>query len=201
MNLLCLDTSCKQLIIGLYRDGELIAGCVKDAFKQQSEMVFVELISLMQKANMKVDDLSAVMITKGPGSYTGVRIAMSIAKVLCTQKGLSLYMISTLQLYAGLAQNALVLLDARSDRAYMGILSKGSFKVEPCIQTISQIEDITIQQAYAVFGDGELIHCQPQTSQFLKNFADLFSLAEKVENIHLITPCYLKKNDAYKVVK
>ena len=72
----------------------------------------------LNKVNKKVEDIDSIVITEGPGSYTGVRIAMTIAKVFAATKKIDLYTISTLQLYAGNLNNTLVLLDARGNRVY-----------------------------------------------------------------------------------
>ena len=82
---LCMDSAYKQLVLGLYKDKELLAGISLEAFKKQSETIFVELNRLLKETNLDYKDIDRVIITKGPGSYTGIRIAMTIAKVLCSQ--------------------------------------------------------------------------------------------------------------------
>ena len=116
---LCMDSAYKQLVLGLYKDQELLAGISLEAFKKQSETIFVELNRLLKETNLDYKDMDRVIITKGPGSYTGIRIAMTIAKVLCSQMHKDLYTISTMQLYAGIEKQANVILDARSQRAYV----------------------------------------------------------------------------------
>ena len=127
MKTLCMDTANKYLVVALYEDGKLVCGEAKESWKKQSEMLIPVLIQCMEKAGWKSDDLDEVVITDGPGSYTGVRIAMTAAKVLCTQKQIPLYTISSLQLYAGISEQAMVLMDARSHRAYVALLDKGHF--------------------------------------------------------------------------
>ena len=103
---LCMDSAYKNLIIGIYKDDKLLAGVAREAFKRQSETIFVELNALLAKTGLDYKDIDRVVITDGPGSYTGIRIAMTIAKVLCSQMHKELYCISTMQLYAGLEQKA-----------------------------------------------------------------------------------------------
>ena len=88
---LCMDSAYKQLVLGLYKDKELLAGISLEAFKKQSETIFVELNRLLKETNLDYKDIDRVIITKGPGSYTGIRIAMTIAKVLCSQMHKELY--------------------------------------------------------------------------------------------------------------
>ena len=101
MKTLCLDSAHKYLVIGLYENDRMICGTANLSWKRQSETIFPELMRLMKEAGWDSDDVDEVVITDGPGSYTGVRIAMCVAKVLCTRKHIPLYAVSTLQLYAG----------------------------------------------------------------------------------------------------
>lgn len=200
MKTLCLDSAHKYLIIGLYEDGVLQQGCANMSWKKQSETIFPELIRLCKAAHWDSDNIDEVVITDGPGSYTGVRIAMSVAKVLCTRKTIPLYVVSTLQLYAGLDPHAFVMLDARSSRAYVGELKDGLFVEPEGIQTLDDIRN-TIKSLGDVhcYGDCELIDQDSITPDFLVNFIALRPLARKVDNIHTLTPRYLKEQDAYKV--
>ncbi|MEG0526511.1 MAG: tRNA (adenosine(37)-N6)-threonylcarbamoyltransferase complex dimerization subunit type 1 TsaB [Longicatena sp.] len=196
---LCLDSAHKHLIVGIYKDGKLLAGTCNLAWKTQSETIFPELIRICEEAGVDSDTIDEVVISDGPGSYTGVRIAMCVAKVLCTRKSIPLYAISTLQLYAGLDEHALVMLDARSNRAYVGVLQHGQFSAEETILTLDEIKEKYNSSIYHIYGDSELIEETPCTPDFLKNFMELRPYARKIENIHTLVPRYLKEQDAYKV--
>lgn len=199
MKTLCMDTTNKYLVVGLYEDGRLICGSAEESWKRQSETLFPTLIGHMQKAGWESEDLDEVVITDGPGSYTGVRIAMTVAKVLCTRLNIPLYAISTLQLYAGLDPNALVLMDARSRRAYVGILEEGRFLRKPCAMPLAEIEQLAAQGSYHYYGDAQLIGKSALPSDYLDNFIALRPCYQRVENIHTLTPAYLKDQSAYQV--
>ncbi|MCB6603720.1 tRNA (adenosine(37)-N6)-threonylcarbamoyltransferase complex dimerization subunit type 1 TsaB, partial [Erysipelatoclostridium ramosum] len=55
------------------------------------------------------------------------------------------------------------------------------------------------QSDYQLFGDCELIDEKASEAQFLENFIALRPYYRKVENVHTLTPRYLKESDAYKV--
>lgn len=194
MKTICIDTSHRHLVLVLLEDEKIVASHVQEAWKKQSETIFVELIALMDQVLWKVDDIKRVVITKGPGSYTGIRIAMSIAKVLCTQKEIELYTISTLQLYAGI-KDVYVMLDARSNRAYFGDLENGN--VKKC--AIHTLEELTVMKEKTFVGDTDLIGIAKKEIDFAQNFYDLRSHFERIENIHTLTPEYLKEESAYLV--
>lgn len=194
---LCMDSAYKQLVLGLYEDDALLAGISLEAFKKQSETIFVELNKLLEQTKLDYKDIDRIVITKGPGSYTGIRIAMTIAKVLCSQMHKELYTISTMQLYAGLEPSANVILDARSHRAYVAHLEKGKIIGGTQILDLEEVKKFLEAHPGKVFGDALL--SETETSNFLKNFIDLKAEYQKVENIHALIPDYLKESDAYKV--
>ena len=121
MNILCMDTSYKFLTLGVIKDGKVCAGSQKECWKRQSEELFPELERLMNEAHLTTEEIDGIVITEGPGSYTGVRIAMTVAKVFCAMGNVPLYTIGTLKLYAGKEENCRVLLDARGGRAYTAV--------------------------------------------------------------------------------
>ena len=194
---LCMDSAYKQLVLGLYKEDTLLAGISLEAFKKQSETIFVELNKILEQANLDYKDIDRVVITRGPGSYTGIRIAMTIAKVLCSQMHKELYTISTMQLYAGLEPSANVILDARSHRAYVAHLEKGKIIGNTQILDLEEAKDFLKAHPGKVFGDALL--SEVESSDFLKNFIELKAEYQKVENIHALVPDYLKESDAYKV--
>lgn len=197
MKTLCMDTSHRFLVLALVEDNQVLASHMEEAWKKQSETIFVELLKLMEIAKWNVDDIDEVVITKGPGSYTGIRIAMSIAKVLCSRKHMKLYTVSTLQLYAGL-EDVYVMLDARSKRAYFGNYNKG-IKQEECIYTLDEINELLTSSNKTIIGDVDLIGQEKQAVDFVNNFVNLRPFYHEEENIHAVVPEYLKEESAYLV--
>ncbi len=195
----CMDSAYKQLVLGLYKDQELLAGISLEAFKKQSETIFVELNRLLKETGLDYKDMDRVIITKGPGSYTGIRIAMTIAKVLCSQMHKELYTISTMQLYAGIEKQANVILDARSQRAYVAHVEDGQIQGNIQILTLDEVKEFIETNPGILLGDADLIGQDVQKVDFLKNFIELEPYYEKVENIHALVPDYLKESDSYKV--
>lgn len=199
MKTLCMDSAHKYLVLALYEDDKLIGGTSILSWKRQSEAIFPELIKLMDEAKWVSEDINEIVISDGPGSYTGVRIAMSIAKVFCTTMNIPLYTISTLQLYAGVHEDVFVMMDARSSRAYTGLIHAGEFVEEPSIKTLDEINEIQMKHHYKIIGDCDLIGEAVVEPKFLMNFMDLRPFWHKVENIHTLVPAYMKEQDAYRV--
>ncbi|NLC97205.1 MAG: tRNA (adenosine(37)-N6)-threonylcarbamoyltransferase complex dimerization subunit type 1 TsaB [Erysipelotrichaceae bacterium] len=190
-----MDTSHKYLTVALLKDYEILVSFQEECFKKQSEKVFVVLNDLCLKANINPLDINEVVISKGPGSYTGVRIAMSIAKVMCTLNNIPLYTLNTLQLYSANIENCAVIMDARSNRAYIGIYNKGNTILKSTVYEINIIKEL-IGDNFLV-GDLSLIDKEDFYPNISKAFLDLRPCWEKVENIHTLTPEYLKEATTY----
>ena len=193
---LCMDSAYKALVLGLYKDGTLIDGVSIEAFKKQSETIFVELNQLFEKTGLDYKDVDEVIITDGPGSYTGIRIAMTIAKVFCTQMHKTLKCISTMQLFAGMDESANVILDARSKRAYVAHLENGEIVGQTTILSLEDTKAFLEAHPGTLYGDGQLLGLESKEPSYLENFIQV--PARKIENIHALVPDYLKESSAYK---
>lgn len=199
MNILCMDTSYKFLTLGIMKDGAVCAGVQKECWKRQSEEIFPELEKLLAEAGLTTEDINAVVITEGPGSYTGVRIAMTVAKVFCALGNVPLYTIGTLRLYAGNDSLCRVLLDARGGRAYTAVFDHGTEVEAAHISTCDELAQADGPEC--VIGEGHLIGKEDVWPDLVQRFADCSEAWKKAENIHLVVPEYLKANDAYLVKK
>lgn len=193
---LCMDTSSKYLALGLIKDDQLIEKVQESCWKKQSEELFPKLEMIMEKANLQPEDIDQIVITKGPGSYTGVRIAMTVAKVFCAMKDLPLYTISTLQLYAGMNANCRVLLDARGGRAYTAVYDKAVLRGEESVETAEELMP-EISSDTVIVGDGHLVGRDDCWPDLCENFQILKNQWQKAENVHLVVPEYLKTSESY----
>ena len=120
-----MDTSNRYLNLALIKDDKLIASLHKECFKHQSEEILPQLDLLLKNNGIKTSDIDSIVITEGPGSYTGIRIAMTLAKVWAKTKKLKLYTLDSLQLIAGKVPTTAVYIDARGHRGYVGIFEEG----------------------------------------------------------------------------
>lgn len=190
---LCIDTSYKYLTIVLMNDEKILAKYSKECFKGQSEALLPCTKDLFEKAKIKPFDIDAICIAKGPGSYTGVRIAMTLGKVICSLSKVKLYTISTLRLYAGGRPNTMVLLDARAKRAYVAIYDKERVILNDCVKELSDIDALD----YQIVGDSDLLQRESAPLDIAENFLLTRDLWERVEDVDHLTPVYLKDNNAY----
>ena len=99
--ILNIETATKQCSVSVSNNNELIAlrELAEENFNHAEKLhVFIE--EVMTESNIKLSDLNAVSVSKGPGSYTGLRIGVSTAKGLCYALDIPLIAIDTLQIIA-----------------------------------------------------------------------------------------------------
>ena len=190
---LCMDTAYKYLSLALIKDDEVIAAYDEECFKHQSEEIFVRLKELFKKVNLDPLAIDSICISEGPGSYTGVRIAMTIAKVIGSIQKLDVYTISTLNLYANDEEDALVIMDARAKRAYVGQYDRSRPLVKDSVQELDQI-DLNHKNLY---GDLSLFGPEDKMCTISKAFLNTKHAWKKVDNIDFLHPLYLKDSEAY----
>jgi tRNA threonylcarbamoyladenosine biosynthesis protein TsaB len=141
--------------------------------KTHAKLLTVFIDQLLKELNYKMDDIDAIAVSKGPGSYTGLRIGVSTAKGLCYAKDLPLIAINTLQ---GMANGMILkadsneiiiddfnnsvlvpMIDARRMEVYSAFFnSKGEFMREVKAEIIDEnsFQDILLNQKMIFFGDG-----------------------------------------------
>lgn len=99
--ILNIETATKQCSVSVSKNNELIAlrELAEENFNHAEKLhVFIE--EVIAESNIKLSDLNAVSVSKGPGSYTGLRIGVSTAKGLCYALDIPLIAIDTLQIIA-----------------------------------------------------------------------------------------------------
>lgn len=144
-NLLCIETSTSVCSVALGRDGALLAAREVKESNQHAARLTVLITQLFDEAGLHLQDLDAVAVSKGPGSYTGLRIGVSTAKGLCYGLGKPLIGISSLQaMAAGMAvlaevsENSLLcpMIDARRMEVYMALYDMTGREIRPPVAEI-----------------------------------------------------------------
>ncbi|MCG9791493.1 tRNA (adenosine(37)-N6)-threonylcarbamoyltransferase complex dimerization subunit type 1 TsaB [Flavobacterium algicola] len=126
--ILNIETATKNCSIAIAKDGETVV-CMEAAEQgfSHAEKLHVFLENALQEAKITFQDLDAVAVSQGPGSYTGLRIGVSAAKGLCYALGIPLVAVDTLQSLASQATikegYIIPMLDARRMEVYSAIFS------------------------------------------------------------------------------
>ena len=95
--ILNIDTATETAQVSFTRDGKLLQSLSNGSQKDHASFLQVAIQQLMNDAAIKLNDVDAIAVTAGPGSYTGIRVGMSSAKGLCYALNKPLITINTLE--------------------------------------------------------------------------------------------------------
>lgn len=100
MKILAIDTSNQPMTVALVEDQQLLATTTLNMVRNHSIYVMPTISKLCNLVGWEPNDLDRVVVAQGPGSYTGVRIAVTTAKVLADTEKIDLVGISSLEVLA-----------------------------------------------------------------------------------------------------
>ncbi|MEH7374347.1 tRNA (adenosine(37)-N6)-threonylcarbamoyltransferase complex dimerization subunit type 1 TsaB [Neobacillus drentensis] len=126
MTILAIDTSNYALGVALLEDNQVLGEYITNLKKNHSVRIMPAIQTLMKDCEEVPGDLTKIVVAKGPGSYTGVRIGVTIAKTLAWTLNIPLVGISSLEILAsgvGRYFDGYVspLFDARRGQVYTGL--------------------------------------------------------------------------------
>ncbi len=130
--ILAIDTAAPRLQLALLLGDGAVDVSVDDMATGQAEAIFGRIAALLARNGVGYADLSRVVTTTGPGSFTGLRIGLSAARGVGLARGIPVIGVpSLLALSLGVAGPSTVLLDARRDEAYFQIFAGPGMAVTP----------------------------------------------------------------------
>ena len=193
MYVLAVDTSDKYLFVCLYRDAEVLASTCYEAWQRQSEYLVEEIAKLFQEAKIEKRELNAVISTCGPGSYTGVRIGLTVAKTIAFALKVPLYLASSLEALQKFPSTCICLANARSKRSYFGVYSNGVCLEPDCIKTNEEVRAYIAEHPdYLLSGDLGYLGLEGASYDPKDAFLHFLDDAHRCKEVHAARPIYLK---------
>ena len=98
IRILCIETSLDYCSVSMIEDAKVIGSESINIKKSHSEFILILIKNLLKRVKISLNQLSAIAVNKGPGSYTGLRIGVSTAKGLCFSLDLPLISVNSLDL-------------------------------------------------------------------------------------------------------
>lgn len=218
MKIIAVDTSGSTLSIGVVEDKNILGTIQLNGIKNHSITMLTNVDELLNKVKITPQEIDRIVVTKGPGSYTGLRIGVTFAKTLAWTLKKELVGVSTLEaLAANVKEDGFIIpiLDARRNNVYTGVYQrKGSELIQvkkDChvsLETWCETLKIEGYQAGIFLGEtvnfvnelkekGFLVNPYPENNQI--NGATLAFLGQEktpVTEIENFVPSYLKLVEA-----
>ena len=127
MKLLAIETCFGKFSLAVFDGANLLAEFISSEENKQAELIIPAIEEILSKANLTYQDLNAIAVCAGPGSFTGVRIGLAAAKGIAIASGLPLIGVSSLDAAATRKGSYPVYLNASRNEAF----SQKSADAEP----------------------------------------------------------------------
>ena len=190
---LLLDSSNTSLSVGFMKGEELLCFTSYESWQSQSENMIPEIDKLMKEHNISKNDISSIIVAIGPGSYTGVRIALTIAKVTALALQIPVYPVSSLRVLKDGDKPSICVINARSGRSYFGVYQGKDIIISDCIKTNDEVLDyIEEYPEYVLCGDARYLGKDKVDTNICLQMVSLSKYLDKAEDNLAIKPVYMK---------
>lgn len=165
MQILAFDTATKRLTAALVENGDILARFDETIGRGHAENLLPVISGLLRQEKMSVDDLDLVAVSVGPGSYTGIRIAIATAKGLVFGRNLPVVGVSTLEALAfplikDKAQEEVIVpaLDARGGRIFTAAFDRsGRLNDDVQVEAKTFAGTLSPERKTILLGDGAAV--------------------------------------------
>lgn len=192
MNSLLLDSTYKDLNVGLKKGNDFFKTSY-ECYQQQSELMIPEIEKILKSNNVNPKDIQEIVVTEGPGSYTGLRIALTIAKIYSYIVKCPCYSLSSLNVLMKKDCPSICLMNARSGRSYFGVyLNNKCIEEDAVLENDKVLDYISKHPDYVVCGDANYLGVEGYKADLLENMYFLKNEENKVKDIYSLKAKYLK---------
>lgn len=193
MATLLLDSSNTSLSVGFENNGLLIGFTSYEAWQIQSEHMVPEIDKLMSELKLTRKDIKGIICSIGPGSYTGVRIALTIAKITSLACSCPIYPVSSLRVLKDNDKPSICVINARSNRSYFGVYRGKEILVSDSIKTNEEVKEyIASHPKYSICGDASYLGYENKDTNICKQMVSLMDILTPSENDLAVKPVYMK---------
>ena len=201
MRYLYIDTSSSYLYSGIVEDNKLISEIKEEYGQNLSKVALPRIVSMFEDNNLEAKDIDKIIVVNGPGSFTGIRIGITIAKVYAWSLNIPVTTILSLEAMA-LSSNKdmyhVPMINARRgyvfsaiyDKDYNEVLKPSHIKIVDLEEKLKDIDSYEIISKDE-FDEFEVNDYDPDILKIINTYKDKDEI-----NPHLINPEYLKLTEA-----
>ena len=202
MRVLYIDTSSSYLYTAISEDNKLLFEIKKEFGHSLSAEALPEIVSMFTELNLSATDIDKIIVVNGPGSFTGIRIGITIAKVYAWSQNIPITTITSLEAMMLSSKEKKVrvpMIDARRkyvfsaiyDENNLPILKPQHIKIDELKQKLENIDDYIVitNDELEDFENKEIYN--PDIMKIINFFKD-----KEAINPHAVNPDYLKLTEA-----
>ena len=182
MYTLFIDTHDKNVLIILYKDGKIFNKINLETKNKHSEVAMPTIDNILKESNVDVSELNSIIVVNGPGSFTGVRIAVTIAKTIAYALSIPIRAIDALSILAlGVDTDKKIVSIEDRNGAFVGVFDNAYNVLEP-LQYMNKSVYLNFKENNDVRTDIDVDY--EKVYQFVMN--------QKEINPHEVKPLYIK---------
>ena len=196
MKTLFIDTSFSDVSIAILKDNKIISSIQNNIPNEHSIYAHPYIEKVLKDSNTLPKEIDNIMVVNGPGSFTGVRIGLTIAKVYAYLENIPVTLISSLKTLAlsEKGEYILSLIDARNDNYYIGfydnnyndVINEHFGNIEEVNDIINKYNDVLV-----VSNNSDNDNVKVINELDIESIYNYYKDSEKV-NPHMVLPNYLK---------
>lgn len=210
MIILGFDTSTKSSSVSIIKDGEILGEVIINDKRTHSQKIMPILENLLNLANIDIEDIDIMAVSIGPGSFTGIRIALATVKAIAHVRNISIVSVNSLECLAygvKLSDRLIIpVIDAQRDQVYTAayryedgcrhnILECSVKSVDEVVDFINKNGEkvLLVGEATSKFGDklgGDLIEVSDSIYNIPKASSICMMGLEKYHNNEDVCTCY-----------
>lgn len=200
MTVFYIDTTSSYLYTAIVRDNNLLTEFKKDLGKNLSVETLSIVSDMFNSVNIKPDDIDKIIVVNGPGSFTGIRIGVTLAKIFAWTKKVPITTITSLEAMSkSIKTDKLIvpIINARRGACYGAIYDGDKEILEGQYMTIEKLKMFLsgLNREYVFVSndnfDFEVVGYNPD----ILNIVNTYSNSENI-NPHMVNPAYLKLTEA-----
>lgn len=200
MTFFYIDTTSSYLYTGIVRDNTLLSYCKKNLGKELSVYTTMEVDKIFNEANVKPEDIDKIIVVNGPGSFTGIRIGVTLAKIFAWAKNIPITTITSLEAMAkSIKSDKLIvpIINARREACWAAIYDNDNVILKGQYLTIEKLKLMLLglNKEYIFVSNDKFDFEVEEYDPDILNIVNYYKDKECI-NPHLVNPEYLKLTEA-----
>lgn len=202
MRILYIDTSSSYLYASIVSSRKVLCEVKKEFGHSLSEEALPSIVELFNEQNLKATDIDKIIVVNGPGSFTGIRIGITIAKVFAWSLNIPITTISALEAMSLSSKTNMIhvpILDARRGYVFGAIYDQDNNAIFPPkhvkLEELMQVLQDKENYIFITNDDFENIENKESYDPDIEKIVNTFE-SKKPMNPHAVNPEYLKLTEA-----
>lgn len=184
---LYIDTHSEKIIFALYKDEKILKTKIISENKDHSSICMPELIKFLEEQKIEIDEITDIVVVNGPGSFTGVRLGVTIAKTIAYTLSIPIRTITSLETLIYQYPEDIDIAIEEKNGYYIGTWHKEAKKVDN-YRYFNKNEYEILKKTTKIVEPTEI------NFDYLMNFTH----RKDIMNPHAVNPLYVKKIEVEK---